>query len=348
MRKFSLPVRLGLLILLGMFLSGLARGEEVVLQLIEMNRDRGYDYLDVYTSGRTEAKGLLLEDKLYIDFPWTVVGKNLKITKRPSKRIASIKVVQKDSRTARVIISLKKSIDYEIVNVFGWDKTVVEIGDRMDNVFTGQFSWESSSLEKKGEVLKPVELAPSAAAKLPLHGQVIILDPGHGGDDPGANPLSSTPEKILTLKTAQAVADRLQKEGAKVYLTRNEDRRSNLRDVVDFANKTKADLFISLHYNSTYNSGIAGTETYYYNPESRRFAEIMHEAIIRGIKQKDRGLHRVRFYTVSRTEMPSVLIEPIYLSNPDENNLANSEAFREKLAAAVVKGINNYVRNNRH
>jgi N-acetylmuramoyl-L-alanine amidase len=330
-----------------LYLGNWSFADFVFIERIEQKRDRGYDYLDVYTTGWSEARGLLLEDKLYIDFPGARAGKKVKISRKISKRIKHIEVIQKDEKTARIVVTLKRTIDYDIVNVFGRDKSVVEIGDRLDNIFAKQIEEEKVLIKRKAKPLKPVKLEPVVTAAAPaLRGKVIILDPGHGGDDPGASSDSGTPEKVLTLKTAQRAAELLREAGAKVYLTRNEDRRSNLQDVMEFANKTDADIFISIHYNSTYSSKISGSETYYYNPVSRRFAEAMHEAIVRGIGQRDRGLHRVRFYTVNHARMPSVLLEPVYLSNPEEKEMANSSSFRERLAAAIVKGVKRYFRNN--
>lgn len=313
-----------------------------------MKRDRGYDYLDIYTTGWTEAKGLLLEDKLYIDFPGTGLSKVVKIIRKKSRRVRDIQIARKDEKTARIIISLNRKIDYDVVNVFGRDKSVVEIGDRLNSIFAYQTAWEAKNVRKKGPPLKPVKLAPTRLEKeVSLRGKTIILDPGHGGDDPGAFTTDGVPEKTLTLQTALAAAKFLREEGATVYLTRDEDRRSNLKDVVAFADKTGADIFISIHYNSTYDSGISGTETYYFNPVSRAFAEGMHESIIRGIKRKDRGLHRTAFYVVKNTGMPSVLIEPIYLTNGDESYLAKSARFREELAEDIVKGVKEYFRSKR-
>jgi N-acetylmuramoyl-L-alanine amidase len=73
----------------------------------------------------------------------------------------------------------------------------------------------------------------------------------------------------------------------------------------------------------------------------------MHESIIRGIKRKDRGLHRTAFYVIKNTGMPSVLIEPIYLTNGDESYLAKSAPFREELAEDIVKGVKEYFRSKR-
>ncbi|MDD4178496.1 MAG: N-acetylmuramoyl-L-alanine amidase [Candidatus Margulisbacteria bacterium] len=333
-------------ILLGLLLLATAAGATPVeINQIDQFRDRGFEYLDIYTTGFSSAKGLLLENKLYIDFPDTAFSKAVKIMKKKSKRIANVEISRKDPTNARLIITLNKAIDYDIVNVFGRNKTVIEISDRLDNILAYQFDWENKNVKKKGAPLKPVKFeALAAPSDISLKGKTIILDPGHGGDDPGAFSASGVPEKNLTLKTAQATARLLREAGATVYLTRDEDRRSNLKDVVEFANKEKAGIFISIHYNSTNNSGISGTETYYYNPVSRAFAESMHEAIVRGLRRRDRGLHRVRFYTVKYTDMPSVLLEPAYLSNSDENNLANSASFREEVAESIVKGVKNYFR----
>jgi N-acetylmuramoyl-L-alanine amidase len=197
----------------------------------------------------------------------------------------------------------------------------------------------------KAAPLKPVKLSPAARLEdVSLKHKTIMLDPGHGGDDPGAAGCGSAPEKELTLQTARECARLLRAAGATVYLSRDEDRRSNLRDVVDYANRARADIFICIHYNSSDDRRVSGSETYYYNLPSRAFAETMHEAIVRSLKERDRGLHRAGFYTVKYTEMPAVLVEPAYLSNNDEYELANSPSFRQKLAAGIVKGVKEYFR----
>lgn len=343
-------MRKNLFLLLFLFLFLPTSYAEIVeITKIEHKRDRGYDYLDVYTTGLTEAKGLMLEDKLYIEFPGASFSKSLKIERRKSTRIRRIDTMMKDKNTARIIVYLKKEIDYDVVNVFGRDKSVIEIGDQMENFSAYQFAWEKKEVKRKGKPLRPVKLQPLVSMQpLPLKGKTIILDPGHGGDDPGALCESSMPEKVLTLKTAQVTARLLREEGATVYLTRNEDRRSSLQDICVFVNKTKADIFISIHYNAINNPRIAGTETYYYNRISRDFAEKMHEAIVLGIRRKDHGLKKKPFYVVKNINIPSVLLEPVYLTNPDENELAKSDSFRIKLAESLVSGVKEYVRSKLH
>ncbi|MFH1684230.1 MAG: N-acetylmuramoyl-L-alanine amidase [Candidatus Margulisiibacteriota bacterium] len=322
--------------------------EKPQIKLIQGKRDRGFDYLDIYTTGSVLAKGLLLEDQLLIDFPGANISNNLEVSKKylkNSKRIKNITAKQVDAKTARIIVHLKKNIDYDIVNVFGRNKSVVEISDRFDRAERIMAAWEKENLQAKGQELKPYKYkAETKGNDRPLRGKVIVIDPGHGGRDPGATSANGTPEKHLTLAVAQKTAHLLNSAGATVYLTRKEDRTSNLKDIVDFANKIKADIFISIHYNFADKSSIAGTETYYYNSNSRGLALAMHRTLINGIKRKDRGLRKAMYYAVHHTEMPAILLEPAYISNWEESKLAGSPSFQSELAKAIVRGVKSYFR----
>ncbi|KPJ67964.1 hypothetical protein AMJ44_06985 [candidate division WOR-1 bacterium DG_54_3] len=186
------------------------------------------------------------------------------------------------------------------------------------------------------------------AEKLPLQGKVIVIDPGHGGLDPGAFSRSGIPEKHLTLQTARKMASLLNSAGATVYLTRNQDRTVSIKDIVGFANEVKADIFISIHYNFTNKKEVSGTETYYYNRNSRSLARIMHQTFINGIKRKDRGLRRGMFYTIHHAHMPAILVEPLYISNPEEEKLACSANFQNEIAKDIVRGVEAYFRSQGH
>ncbi len=312
---------------------------------IQAKRDRGFDYLDIYTTGSLKNKGLLLEDQLLIDFPNCEIAKDIEIIKRKSKRIKDIHVKQVNQNTARIIIDLIKDIDYEIVTVFGRNKSVIEISDRVDQAERIMAAWEKENLALKGEVKKLHEYKPGTKGKdQSLQGKVIVLDPGHGGRDPGAVSINGIPEKKLTLAVALKAADLLKASGATVYLTRKDDLSTNLKDIVEFANKIRADIFISIHYNFIGKPSICGTETYYYNQNSRRLALIMHKNLINGIKRKDRGLRRAKYYTIHHTAMPAILLEPLYISNWKESKLAGSAAFQKELASDILKGVKTYFR----
>lgn len=309
---------------------------------IEACHNRTVDSIEFSTTGWVKAKGLLLDNQLEIVFPSATISQKIPIElARGSARIASFEVVQ-DGRTAKVIINLKKNVDYEIINIFGRDRTVVELYDWVDYTAQLMAAWEKTNLLKTGEKVKPYKYEGRPG---PLFGKTIVVDPGHGGADPGAFTGSGIAEKYLTLQAARQVAAKLNSLGATVYLTRNTDRRYNLKDIVNFANSIPADIFICLHFNSSGQTDIAGTETYYYNDNSRRLARNVHTALIGELGRPDRGLRRTMFYTIHHTRMPAVLIEPLFLSNDKEAKEAVSPLYQERLADAVAKGVNHYFGN---
>ena len=98
---------------------------------------------------------------------------------------------------------------------------------------------------------------------------IVVIDPGHGGRDPGATGKKGTKEKNITLKIGRYLKDRIQKElGSTVFLTRNKDTFLDLEKRVDFANKKKADIFISIHVNSHPQKKIKGLEVYHFGQTS--------------------------------------------------------------------------------
>jgi len=309
---------------------------------IEATRNLDVDYINIEGAGDLNGQGLLLEDQLTIEFPNTKIASGLKPKLWSHKRIANISALQSGA-TAKIIIGLKKDSVYEVVNVFGRGKTTVELYDRQDIAAELQSAWEKKMLEQKADLLKPYQYtANTKSADQSLKGKVIVLDPGHGGKDPGGFSVHNIPEKNLTLPLARKTAAYLQAAGATVYLTRNEDRTSSLKDIVSFANQVQADIFISLHYNVFYNQDISGIETYYYNSKSQRLARTMHQSLVRGLNRKDRGLRRAAFYTIHHANMPAILIEPLYLSNGDEESLAKSPDFQNQLAYNISLGVKRY------
>jgi len=336
-------LKVGIIALLLLF-SAASFAENIYLTEIEAKRDRGFDYLDIYTSGYVKGNALLLEDRLVIDLPATRVAKDIKISKRSSLRVKDITAEQIDKDNARIEIALKKEIDYEIVNVFGRNKSVVEISDRVGHAERIMAAWEKVNLKEKGDSIKSYKYKAAEGKDLPLHGKTIVIDPGHGGRDPGAFSKGGIPEKTLTLLTARKTAYLLKLAGATVYLTRNSDRKYNLRDIVDYANQTQANILISIHYNYSGIESASGTETYYYTPESRRLALNIHRSLVNGIKRRDRGLRKAMLYICHHANMPSIMVEPVYISNDEESSLIKEQSFQKHIAEDIVKGVKAYFR----
>jgi N-acetylmuramoyl-L-alanine amidase len=167
----------------------------------------------------------------------------------------------------------------------------------------------------------------------------VVIDPGHGDQDPGAKAVNGRTEKEFNLIMGLKVYNLLQKE-AKIepFLTRNDDTFVPLDDRAKFANDRNAHVFVSIHGNS-YKSTSTGTETYYYKEDSASFAQIMHKYVAAATGLPDRDVRQQPFRVVKVTNMPAVLLEIGYLSNEGDTALMFDEAFQNKVALAIVAGI---------
>ena len=196
----------------------------------------------------------------------------------------------------------------------------------------------------------------------------IVLDPGHGGRDPG-NKEGVRMEKIYTLSFAREVADLLTKAGFKVTLTRNNDSFIDLPVRPDLARRREADLFISLHFNSADGAGsstVKGTEVFAMTPvranstnagrdqsgagagayPGNRFdaknmllAYQIQKSITEKTGAEDRGVKRARFWVLRNAEMPAVLVEAAFMTHPTDSKRIYEPAQRRQTAEAIVEGV---------
>jgi len=174
----------------------------------------------------------------------------------------------------------------------------------------------------------------------------IVIDPGHGGQDPGAKGTSGQYEKDFTLQLARKVKELAEKETQlQIYLTRTDDRTisSMDRERPKFANQLDADLFISIHGNTYTDPSVFGTETFYYREESLTFATIMHKNLVNATGSKDRGVKKEDFFVVKDTEMPAVLLEVGYLTNPNEELKMWKDDYQYRVASSIIEGIKEYL-----
>lgn len=218
------------------------------------------------------------------------------------------------------------------------------------------------------KTFQPLTLQPML---LQQSNRVIVIDPGHGGLNLGAkSAVSARYEKEFALDWALRTERLLSKQGWTVHLTRTNDVDLSLAERVAFADRVRADLFISLHFNSTDQPQVqfeqGGLETYCLTPvgmpstltrrfndelnqaypnnifdaENYHFAARLHRALVETTQRKDRGVRRARFMGVLRGQnRPAVLLEGGYLSNPTEAQLIATAQFRQKLAEAVAKAL---------
>ena len=174
--------------------------------------------------------------------------------------------------------------------------------------------------------------------------KLVVLDAGHGAKDSGAIGITGKYEKAFNLAVILKAAELLKKEqNIDVVLTRSDDTFLELKDRVAIANNLKADLFISVHANSGASSSASGTETYYQREASKAFANVMHKYLIPATGLSDRGVRYGNFHVIRETKMPAVLLEVGYLSNKGDEALLFTEALQNRVAAAMVSAIKEYL-----
>ena len=187
--------------------------------------------------------------------------------------------------------------------------------------------------------------------------KVVYLDAGHGGYDPGATYFGQY-EKNLTLAVQKRVKAKLEAAGYTVVTSRNTDTSVELLERSASANKSKADIFVSLHFNAGAQSA-NGVETYYYQyyseypsrinqtyhndaerlKRSSELAQAIQSNVVAQTGSKNNGVKRETFAVVRETTAPAVLVELGFISNQAEFNKINTAAYQEKLAEGVTKGI---------
>ena len=259
----------------------------------------------------------------------------------------------------------------------------------------------NTSRGKGGAGSKPDLVQPSAAAPVPTRdGQStltralglkigrIVIDAGHGGHDTGTIGPTGLMEKDLCLDVALRLGKIIQQKlpGADIVFTRSDDTFIPLEDRTRIANEAKADLFVSIHANSSPDHGARGIETYYLNmkgspeamavaarenavsqqgihdleevvkkiartekiDESRELAEDVQDSLSRRIQKtvkpvKNRGVRKAPFVVLIGADMPSILTEISFLSNPSDEQLLKKPEYRQRVAEGLYQGVSDYL-----
>lgn len=171
----------------------------------------------------------------------------------------------------------------------------------------------------------------------------IVLDPGHGGSDYGAI-REGINEKDITLDITQKVASMLKSKGYKTALTRTDDTYLGLQERCDFTEAENPEIFVSIHVNSAVATEPYGIETHYYHEPSKELADIIQKHLAKNIDTKDRGVIKSKFYVINHTEVPAVLVEIGFLSNPEERAEIITEKRKQATAKAITAGIIEYLK----
>ena len=212
--------------------------------------------------------------------------------------------------------------------------------------------------------------------------KTIVIDPGHGGRDPGALGKSTPHEKDIVLSISKKLREVLIARGYTVLMTRDANRFIPLRERTKFATYHRADLFISIHANGSESSQAKGIETYYLDvnstdkasekiaarenansgysiqelesllkgliqesksEDSKRLAEQVQQRLVQATGAVDRGVKHARFVVLIGANVPSILIETGFVSNPTEVKKLTTPSYQHKLATAIADGIDKFL-----
>ncbi len=196
---------------------------------------------------------------------------------------------------------------------------------------------------------------------LPLTGEIILLDPGHGGPDGGAGD-SDALEKDIALNVSLKIRDYLQEQGALVIMTREDDRDlapkgtkgysrrkvEDLKQRLKMINESEADFFLSIHLNSIPSARWSGAQTFYAPQikENAEAAKFIQDELRRNLENTERRAKPIsHVYIMKYAKKPGALVEIGFLSNPGEKARLKTDDYQEKVAASIYNGVLRYFTN---
>ncbi len=308
--------------------------------------------MELITNAGTKPRAVVIHNptRLIIDLPNTTVRRRKK-TRRISQYVKEVRVAQFNRKMARVVVELDDdySLRADQVKVRGLapNRWYVQLPK-----FLAIRDLNRRALRTRTVAVPPPRLPrPTVAAggsSAPIAvkpgAKIVLIDPGHGGRDPGAVGRGGLQEKKVVLPVSLKVVEELRRRGVNAQLTRSSDQTVDLAPRVRRAEGLKADIFVSIHANaiSLSRPEVNGLETFYYQTGTR-LARNIHRSVLQSVNVKDRRIRQARFYVLRKTSMPAVLVELGYVTGRIDAPRLATKAHRDQLAVAIAKGIINYI-----
>ncbi len=304
--------------------------------------------LDLTTDGGVQPRAMLLADppRLVIDLPNTNLGKRLPRAQDGKAKIEELRAGQFNPYTTRIVIELDEK--YTLL------PTEVRVRGLTPNRWFVQLPPPVRSEEERDRptpppiaitVPPPIRTQEAIALPPPRRGLTIVIDPGHGGPDPGAIGINGLQEKRIVLSISEKVAAVLRAKGVNAVLTRTDDRDLGLAPRVALAERVKARVFVSIHANAISLSypQVNGLETYYYNTGGS-LARTIHKQVLQSVNVRDRGVRRARFYVLRHTSMPATLVEVGFVTGREDGRKLATPEYQQQMAEAIAMGILRYLK----
>jgi N-acetylmuramoyl-L-alanine amidase len=330
-------------------------------------------------------------ERLYVDLKNSFVGADIEST-IPIKDglLQRARAGQYNKNTVRVVLDINSIREYKTFHLYGPFRIVVDVRGMKRLGDQGRITSkvESRPVRKGIRKVKEPDKTVSLAGQLGLNVRRIVIDPGHGGKDPGCHLKGGIKEKDIVLSLAKILASKIKARlQCEVFLTRTRDVFLSLEQRTAFANMKEADLFISLHINAYKQKGVYGVETYFLNmatdkravivaarenatsgknmrdlklilndlllntniSESSKLAYEVQKGILVRIKKrytkvKSLGVKQAPFYVLIGADMPAILVETGFITNPMERKRLLSKRYQGYLADGMVGGIDSYIK----
>lgn len=332
--------------------------------------------------------------RLFVDINNTAIDNNMYVEPITKGLLEEIKFGRNTNNKSRVVLYINSFDDYKVFALQNPYRIVMDIegkGSRPNTLFAK----DKKTSGKPKSTYKP-KSSPSTGdvdslrQALGLKIRTVVIDPGHGGHDPGAIGPKGVKEKDINLKIAKELKKILDRDGKSigidnVYLTRSTDRFIPLEERTAIAKKRNADLFISIHCNASKNRKAVGSESYILSftknqrslevaarenattkkrvsdlddilkkyllsskiDESEKFANYVQNAIYSEVAPKyssfkNKGVKKAPFIVLIGADIPSILVETSFISNPTEEKRLNSSKYRARIAQGIFDGIKLY------
>jgi len=332
--------------------------------------------------------------RLFVDINNTAIDNNLYVEPITKGLLEEIKFGRNTNNKSRVVLYINSFDDYKVFALQNPYRIVMDIEGKGSKPNT-LFAKDKNSSYKPKSTYNP-KSSPSTGdvdslrQALGLKIRTVVIDPGHGGHDPGAVGPKGVKEKDINLKIALELKKILDRDGKSigidnVYLTRSTDRFIPLEERTAIAKKRNADLFISIHCNASKNREATGSESYILSftknqrslevaarenattkkrvsdlddilkqyllsskiDESEKFATYVQNSIYSTVAPKyssfkNKGVKKAPFIVLIGADIPSILVETSFISNPTEEKRLNNSKYRTRIAQGIFDGIKLY------
>lgn len=318
------------------------------VKLMPQNNSSG-EVLTTLKKNQTVTVTLELDDWVRIDtgkmYGW-IPSKDVSIKKKLNNTYTEKEKLKVAVETANLLSDETQSSEAISVLEYGQEVTFIS---QIDNQFIkvedkqGQqgflSTWEVTTRKISQDEDRPTAPHPDF---------IVMLDPGHGGDDSGAQTLDGAVlEKNLTLTTAQTVKNLLQKNGYTVLMTRDSDVLVPLKNIAKLSSENQTNAFISMHYDSsgTANEG-SGTTTFYYGENSKELAQDINDSLATFLPLDNRGFAKEDYLILRENTRPAVLLELGYINNELDATYAQSQDYYNEVAKAINDALEVYISSN--